>query len=39
MKFTPLPIAGAYAIELSKNEDERGFFARFFCVKNLPNMA
>lgn len=31
MKFTPLPLAGAYLIHLEKRGDERGFFARFFC--------
>lgn len=31
MKFTPLPLAGAYLIDLEKRGDERGFFARFFC--------
>ena len=31
MRFTPLPLAGAYLIDLEKKEDERGFFARYFC--------
>lgn len=31
MKFTPLPLAGAYLIDLEKKGDERGFFARVFC--------
>lgn len=31
MKFTPLPLAGAYLIDLEKRGDDRGFFARFFC--------
>ena len=31
MRFTELPLSGAFVIELEKNEDERGFFARFFC--------
>jgi dTDP-4-dehydrorhamnose 3,5-epimerase len=32
MKFNPTPLAGAYTIDLEKREDERGFFARLFCV-------
>lgn len=32
MKFAPLPLAGAFAIELERMEDERGFFARSFCT-------
>ena len=28
MRFVPVPLAGAYLIELDKREDERGFFAR-----------
>lgn len=35
MKFLPTPIEGAYLIELEKREDERGFFARFFCEKEF----
>lgn len=31
MKFTPLPLPGAYLIDLEKRGDDRGFFARFFC--------
>jgi dTDP-4-dehydrorhamnose 3,5-epimerase len=31
MKFTPLPLGGAYLIDLEKRGDERGFFARFYC--------
>ena len=30
MKFVPLPLAGAYAIDLEPHRDERGFFARFW---------
>jgi dTDP-4-dehydrorhamnose 3,5-epimerase len=29
--FVPIPLAGAYIIELVKNGDDRGFFARLFC--------
>lgn len=32
MKFTSTPIKGAYIVELEKKIDERGFFARAFCV-------
>ena len=31
MIFHPLPLAGAYRIALSRQSDERGFFARRFC--------
>lgn len=31
MKFIELPLSGAYVVELEKKQDERGFFARFFC--------
>ena len=32
MKFTALPLVGAYAVDLERRGDERGFFARTFCV-------
>jgi len=32
MEFTPLAIAGAVLVRLSRHEDSRGFFARSFCV-------
>lgn len=32
MRFQPLPLEGAYLIDLEKMEDERGFFARLFCA-------
>lgn len=32
MKFLELPLAGAYLIRPELREDERGFFARSFCV-------
>jgi dTDP-4-dehydrorhamnose 3,5-epimerase len=35
MKFTETPLGGAYIIELEKREDDRGFFARFFCVREF----
>jgi dTDP-4-dehydrorhamnose 3,5-epimerase len=31
MKFTELPLKGAYTIDLEKMEDVRGFFARYWC--------
>jgi len=38
MKFHPTPLAGAYTIELEKRGDDRGFFARFFCVKEYESL-
>ena len=35
MKFTPTPLAGSYLIDLDLREDERGFFARYFCEKEF----
>ena len=35
MKFSQTPLEGAYTISLEKLEDERGFFGRVFCVKEL----
>jgi dTDP-4-dehydrorhamnose 3,5-epimerase len=35
MKFVPTPLAGSYLIDLDKREDERGFFARFFCEREF----
>lgn len=32
MKFLALDLAGAYLVRLEPREDERGFFARSFCV-------
>lgn len=32
MKFIPLAVEGAYRIEAEPLEDERGWFARFFCA-------
>lgn len=32
MIFEPTPIAGAYVVRLEPRTDERGFFARTFCV-------
>jgi len=35
MIFTETALKGAFVIELEKNEDERGFFARTFCRKEF----
>ncbi len=38
MKFMTLPLAGTFLIDLEKQEDERGFFARSFCEIELEKM-
>jgi dTDP-4-dehydrorhamnose 3,5-epimerase len=38
MRFVSTPLAGAYLIELEKREDERGFFARFFCEREFAEI-
>ncbi len=35
MKFHPTPLKGAYTIELERRGDDRGFFARLFCVREF----
>ena len=35
MIFNETKLAGAYILDLQKHEDERGFFARTFCQKEL----
>jgi len=35
MHFEETPISGAYVIDLEKRGDERGFFARVFCVNEF----
>lgn len=35
MKFHPTPLKDAFVIELEKRGDERGFFARAFCVNEF----
>ena len=35
MIFTPLALAGAYLIQPELRTDERGFFARLFCVEEF----
>jgi dTDP-4-dehydrorhamnose 3,5-epimerase len=38
MIFTETPLAGAYLIDLEKRCDERGFFARAFCVREFAKL-
>lgn len=35
MIFAETPLLGAYVIEIEKHEDERGFFARSWCVREF----
>ena len=35
MKFTPTPLKDAFLIDLELREDERGFFARTFCMNEF----
>lgn len=35
MRFVPTPLAGVFAIELDRIEDDRGFFARSFCQEEF----
>jgi dTDP-4-dehydrorhamnose 3,5-epimerase len=35
MIFTESPLAGAYLVDLSRHEDERGFFARSYCAQEF----
>jgi len=35
MHYTATPLEGAYLIDLEKRGDDRGFFARAFCVKEF----
>ena len=37
MKFSKLPTEGAYLIEQERHKDDRGFFTRQFCHKELAN--
>lgn len=37
MIFTETGLPGAYVIELEKREDERGFFARSFCIDEFTD--
>lgn len=38
MKFTALPLDGAYLIEQDRRFDERGYFARIFCIKEFSEL-
>jgi dTDP-4-dehydrorhamnose 3,5-epimerase len=35
MRFTELPLKGAFVVEMEANHDERGYFARTFCTKEF----
>jgi dTDP-4-dehydrorhamnose 3,5-epimerase len=35
MFFSPIPLTGAYLIDLDKKADDRGFFARAFCEEEF----
>lgn len=35
MRFHPLPIHGAYLVEMERRGDERGFFARAYCANEF----
>jgi dTDP-4-dehydrorhamnose 3,5-epimerase len=37
MIFTPTEIEDVFVVELEKREDDRGFFARGFCVREFEN--
>jgi dTDP-4-dehydrorhamnose 3,5-epimerase len=37
VKFVETPLSGAYVIDLEKSEDDRGFFARFFCEREFAD--
>jgi len=38
MIFNKTPLGGAYLIDLEKKGDDRGFFARFFCVNEYEKL-
>ncbi len=38
MQFHKTPLRGAYVIDLDKREDERGFFARFYCTSEFAKL-
>lgn len=38
MKIEPLAVDGAVALDLARQEDDRGFFARSFCEKELAEV-
>jgi dTDP-4-dehydrorhamnose 3,5-epimerase len=35
MKFTPIPLSGAFVIDIEPHGDERGQFARTFCTREF----
>ena len=37
MKFEPTPLPGAFLISLERRGDERGFFARTFCTREMSD--
>jgi dTDP-4-dehydrorhamnose 3,5-epimerase len=37
MEFRPTNLAGAYLVHLEPVRDQRGFFARTFCVEEFAN--
>ncbi len=38
MIFTETSLPGAYLVELERREDERGFFARYFCQREFTDL-
>jgi dTDP-4-dehydrorhamnose 3,5-epimerase len=38
MIFTPTPLAGSYVIDLQPFNDERGWFARFYCKEEFEKI-
>jgi dTDP-4-dehydrorhamnose 3,5-epimerase len=38
MKFIPTPLPGSYLINLELKEDDRGFFARYYCEREYLNL-
>lgn len=38
MKFTETPLHGSFLIDLEPKQDERGFFARYFCEQNFSEL-
>ena len=38
MRFVKTPLAGAFIVEMEPIEDERGFFARSFCVDEFKRL-
>ena len=38
MRFASLPIVGAWSIELDRHQDERGYFARTWCIEEFASL-